>query len=195
MRFNKQWYALYTRNGCERKVANLLSKRGIEYYHPMNQVADKIAYRKKMISQSLFPSFVFVRVAKNDHGHLIHMPGVLGMVYWLKEPAVIRDVEIEMVRQFLHEHASVQLKKRAVNLSEMVRVFNSTPKEQDGETLIMNCMQFQLILPTLGCILLAEVELENVEILRRNLLFKLKILKHWRLLDQFLHKTKNNTKN
>ena len=60
------WNVLYTRSRCEKKVAALLSKRGIENYCPLNRVVRKWSDRHKLIYEPLFSSYVFVRPNAED---------------------------------------------------------------------------------------------------------------------------------
>ncbi|MCW3094268.1 MAG: NusG antitermination factor, partial [Ferruginibacter sp.] len=43
---SKNWYALYTRPGTEKKVANLLSRKNIENYCPLKRQGNA---RKKVV--------------------------------------------------------------------------------------------------------------------------------------------------
>ena len=56
----KQWFVLYTRPGCERKVAELLEKKHVEVYCPLSKTNKQWSDRKKPALQPLFSSYVFV---------------------------------------------------------------------------------------------------------------------------------------
>ncbi|MFI5130352.1 MAG: transcription termination/antitermination NusG family protein, partial [Chitinophagales bacterium] len=47
----KQWYALYTRPRWEKKVADLLEKKKVEVYCPLNKVEKQWADRKKIVAE------------------------------------------------------------------------------------------------------------------------------------------------
>ncbi|HZZ75628.1 MAG TPA: transcription termination/antitermination NusG family protein, partial [Puia sp.] len=59
----KKWYAVYTKPHCEKKVADLLTRKGIENYYPQNNVLKHWSDRKKIVHAPLFSSFVFVRIS------------------------------------------------------------------------------------------------------------------------------------
>lgn len=173
---NKQWYALYTAKDYEKKVADSLSKKKIEYFCPFNQVADKYSDRKRKASQPLFPGYVFVHVAKDEHGYLKQIKGVLSILHWLKEPAVFDNIEIEMVREFLNVHPSVKPQKTAVDMNEnaRIRVIRSTLTEQANKIVSTNNRQVELVLPCMGCVLSAEVEPNKMELVTTRFMSQMK---------------------
>ena len=61
-----QWYAVYTKPRWEKKVADLLTKKQIENYCPLNRVLRQWSDRKKVILEPLFTSYVFVRISESN---------------------------------------------------------------------------------------------------------------------------------
>ncbi|MEY4660481.1 MAG: hypothetical protein RLZZ42_433, partial [Bacteroidota bacterium] len=61
----KKWFAVYTRSRCEKKVAQMLTKRGIVNYCPLNKKLRQWSDRKKYIFEPLFPSYVFVYIEES----------------------------------------------------------------------------------------------------------------------------------
>ena len=111
MELKKKWHAVYTRPRWEKKVAEMLTRRKIENYCPINKVVKQWSDRKKVVHEPLFRSYVFVKIAENELGYLKKTDGVISLVYWLRKPAVIRDTEIEAIRHFLDEYSSVKLER------------------------------------------------------------------------------------
>ena len=83
----KQWFIVYTRPGCEKKVVTLLEKKRIEAYCPFNRAY--LIDRKRAITEPLFPSYVFVKASDTEHTSIIETDGFVNFVYWLAKPAVI----------------------------------------------------------------------------------------------------------
>ena len=54
MSTEKKWYAVYTRPKWEKKVAELLSRKRIENYCPLNKSIKQWSDRKKTIFEPLF---------------------------------------------------------------------------------------------------------------------------------------------
>lgn len=162
---SKRWYAVYTRPRWEKKVADLLVKKHIENYCPLNKVVRQWADRKKIILEPLFTSYVFVHVSTLEHLAIKQTDGIMNFVYWLGQPAVIRDEEIEAVKQFLDEYQNVQLEKINVNMHDRVRISSGPLMAQEGDVIEVRSKTVKVQLPSLGYALTAEVEKSNVEVI------------------------------
>src|SRR4030095_8525252 len=108
---NLRWYALYTKPRWEKKVAEILMRKNVETYCPLNKVKRQWSDRKKVILEPLFHSYVFVRIPEKLQNHVRQTDGVINIVYWLGKPAVIRDAEIEVIKRFLNDFENVKLEK------------------------------------------------------------------------------------
>ena len=164
----KKWYAVYTKSRCEKKVADLLTRKGIENYCPLNRVQKQWSDRKKIILAPLFTSYVFVRVSSDDQLAIRQTDGILNFVYWLSKPAVIRDEEIEVIKQFLNEHTFVRLEKVSMNINDMVRIVAGPFMELEGKVVSFKNKSVKVMLPSLGYLMHVEIETANVKIIREN---------------------------
>lgn len=165
----KKWYAVYTRPRCEKKVAESLSRNQIENYCPINKVVRQWSDRKKIVHEPLFTSYVFVNVSDSEHLALKKTNGVVNMVYWLGKPAVIADHEIDTIKRFLSEYSNVKLEKTSVNINDMVRVLNGPLMEQEGYVFSVKSRTVKIVLPSMGYLMSAEVEIGNVEVLPKKI--------------------------
>ncbi|MFL5746053.1 MAG: UpxY family transcription antiterminator [Niastella sp.] len=165
MEANKKWYAVYTRPRWEKKVADLLVKKHIESYCPLNKIVRQWADRKKLVLEPLFTSYVFVHTTPQEHLAIKQTDGILNFVYWLGQPAVIRDEEIEAVKQFLDEYHDIQLEKIHVNTHDRVRISSGPLMAREGDVIEVRSKTVKVHLPTLGYALTAEVEKTNVEVI------------------------------
>ena len=169
MELKKKWHAVYTRPRWEKKVAELLTRRKIENYCPINKVVKQWSDRKKVVHEPLFRSYVFVKIAENELGYLKKTDGVISLVYWLHKPAVIRDTEIEAIRHFLDEYSSVKLERVAVNINDTIRIVSGPLREYEGQVVALKNRTIKVMLPSLGYLMVAEVETANVEVIVRTL--------------------------
>jgi len=158
----KNWYALYTKSGCEKKVANLLSRRNIENYCPLKRQWNG---GKKVVLEPLFNSFVFVQITDTDMLNIRMTDNVVNFVYWLGKPAVIRDEEIEIMKRFMNEYANVKLEKIAFDVDGMVRVIGGPLADNKANMVSVKNNTVNIVLPSLGYMMLAEVQKSNVEII------------------------------
>jgi transcription termination/antitermination protein NusG len=164
----KKWYAVYTKPGCEKKVSELLSRKGIENYCPQNKVLKHWSDRRKIMHAPLFPSYVFVRIFIEEQLIIRQTNGILNFVFWLNKPAVIRDKEIEIIKRFLNEHSFVRLEKVDVHFNDVVKINSAPLIEQEGKVVSINSKIVKMILPTLGYTLCAEIDTANVKVIKEN---------------------------
>ena len=162
----KKWYAVYTKPHCEKKVADLLTRKGIENYCPQNKVLKHWSDRKKIIHAPLFSSFVFVRIFMEEQPAIRQTNGILNFAFWLNKPAVIKDKEIEIIKRFLKEHSFVTLEKVDVHFNDVIKINPAPLIEQEGKVVSINSKTVKMILPSLGYILCAEVETANVKVIK-----------------------------
>jgi transcription antitermination factor NusG len=162
---NNHWYVLYTKSNCERKVSELLTKRGIETYCPLNRVYRQWSDRKKQISIPLFTSYVFVRVNESDLTFIRSLTtSIVSAVYWLGKPAVIRDAEIQEIKNFLSKHSEIKLEKRKVNLNDEVVITRGPFYDQHGIVQTVKNHSVVLSLPSLGYNMIAELDISNIQV-------------------------------
>jgi len=164
MKSNKQWYAVYTKPRWEKKVAELLTDKKIQNYCPLNKVRKQWADRKKIVFEPLFTSYVFVRASEMEHLQIKQTTGVINLLYWLGKPAVIKDVEIDIIQRFLNDNMNVHLEKTRVNVNDIVRIISGPLMEHEGKVVAVMNKSVKIILPSLGYIMVAEVEATNVEL-------------------------------
>jgi transcription antitermination factor NusG len=163
MKTTLQWYALYTRPCWEKRVAELLSQQQIENYCPLQKVLRQWSDRKKIIQEPLFKSYVFVRVPESGKITVRQTDGVLNFVNYLGKPAIIRDEEIDRVKQFLNDYKNVRVENIPLNVNDHVRVIGGPFMMMEGNVVEVKRKTVKVLLPSLGFALTAEVEIANLE--------------------------------
>jgi transcription antitermination factor NusG len=164
----KKWFVVYTKSNCEKKVSDLLSRKGVENYCPLNRVQRQWSDRKKIIFAPLFTSYVFVRILPGEQQNICRTDGILNFVYWLKKPAVIRDEEIDIIKRYLNDHSFVRLEKVSINVNDMVRITTGPFMEQEGQVVSFTNNSVKIMLPSLGYLMHVEIEAANVKIIHEN---------------------------
>ena len=71
------WYAVYTRPRCERKVAEGFSKRKWQSYCPLHKTGRTSWAGLKTATPVLFPSYVFVRLEREQLWEVKKVEGVI----------------------------------------------------------------------------------------------------------------------
>jgi len=163
------WYVVYTKSRCEKKVADFLSKRNVENYCPLNRVYRQWSDRKKMVTEPLFNSYVFIHACEAELNAIKKLTNnIVNIVYWLGKPAIIRNEEIEQIRYFLNEYSNVTIEKQPVRMNEMVRIIKGPFRNLEGTVAAIKNNMLVLSLPTLGYKMMAEVSTSNIEILNHG---------------------------
>ena len=97
------WYVVYTKPKWEKKVAEQLEKFGIECYCPIIEKVQQWSDRKKKVQVPLFNSYVFVNIEESDRNLVFQSTGVVRYLFWLGKPAIVRDEEIKVIKQWLEK--------------------------------------------------------------------------------------------
>lgn len=166
----KNWYAIYTRPRWEKKVAASLSTKQIINYCPVNSVIKQWSDRKKLVEEPLFTSYVFVRVDQGEMLKVIQTDGVLNFVRWLKKPAIIKNEEIELIREYLAEYQYVRVEAVKVGMNDVVKITDGPLREMEGNILFVGKTRVKIYLQSLGYIMIAEVDKSKVQVVKKSLL-------------------------
>jgi transcription antitermination factor NusG len=100
--FAPRWYALYTCANHEKKAAAEISRRGVESYLPLYQVARRWSDRRVEIEMPLFPGYVFVHLALCDRLRVLQVPGVVRLVGFGGLPSALPREEMDALRAGLN---------------------------------------------------------------------------------------------
>ncbi|MDA9817569.1 UpxY family transcription antiterminator [Flavobacteriaceae bacterium] len=108
----KKWFVLYTKPNQEIKIAEQLKEIGVSSYCPTVTVVKQYSDRKKKITKPLMPSYVFVFIEEERRSDVFSVFGIVRYMFWLSKPAVVRESEIELMKQYLAGlYQSVSLSK------------------------------------------------------------------------------------
>ena len=144
-----KWFVLYTRPQYEIKVAEALQGLGIRAYCPVYTQLKQYSDRKKKVEKPLLKSYVLVKIADQDREQVFAIPGVVRYVFWLGKPAVVREEEIELMKNNLggiYESICVeQLQKGAA-----YTIHEGPFKGQEGKVVTLLKNRIKLELPSLG---------------------------------------------
>ncbi len=165
----KNWYAVYTRPSCEKKIAGLFTKWKIENFCPLNCVRTNVSWRNKMQSEPLFKSYIFVYIGETEISRLYKADGVVSILYWLGQPAVIKEEEIETIKEFSNNYRSLRVERTNVNINDSVKIMNSPSYKMEGKFISIKNKTVKVNLPSLGFAIIAELEKENITGLQDSL--------------------------
>lgn len=157
------WYVLYTRSRCEKKVAELLTKKGYSNYCPLNKVIRQWSDRYKMIHEPLFPSYVFVQSEPEALFQLKQVSSdIVNLVYWLGKPAIVNEDEIRLIQHFLHQYSNVKLEKNHIHIHDQVRIIDGPLKNREANVIAVEHNKVKLVISSLGYKMVAETAISNI---------------------------------
>jgi len=158
----KNWYAVYTRPHCEKRVASFLTKRKIENFCPLNYRKIKSFRRSKILQEPLFRSYVFVYITFAEVAWLKQIGGVINILYWRSEPAVIKQDEIDAIKEFTNDHRYIELSREQVSIHDVARVVDNASYSREGDVFIVKNKMVKISLPSLGYTMMAKMEDESI---------------------------------
>ena len=140
------WYVLYTAAKAEKQVRQRLANVGIETFLPLHKTKRKWSDRVKVIEEPLFRSYILVRCPEHKLRELLNVYGVARIVYYLRKPAVVRDDEIEAIREFLQMAENKEL----ITSGDEVEIICGLLENKSGKVLSVNDKVVMLYLEELG---------------------------------------------
>jgi transcription antitermination factor NusG len=94
-----RWFALYTMPQGEQSVRRLLDIRQIESFVPTYEVQRVWKNRQKVkLQRPLFPSYIFVRIGREQRSIVLSSPGAIRIIGNRNTPMPIPDREIEFLQ-------------------------------------------------------------------------------------------------
>jgi len=77
----------------------------------------------------------------------------------------VRNEEIECIRDFLNDHTNVHIEKTLVNINDTVKINKGALMEYEGRVIGIKSSTVKIILPSLGYLMVAEVEKTNIKVI------------------------------
>ena len=95
------WYAGCTASRHEKRVAEQLRQRGVQYFLPLYETIHRWQNGRHRVQLPLFPGYLFVRLALRDRRQVLEIPGFARLVGFSSTPTPLRDAEIEAMQRGL----------------------------------------------------------------------------------------------
>jgi len=160
----KKWYAVYTKPHSEKKVTALLTKKKIESYCPMIGTMKQ----KKIVYQPLFPCYIFICVPEGKMKTINQTKGVINFLYWLDKPVVIKNDEIEAIKQFVHDHENIQLEKIEKTINNHKPAADRSLVTIEERMIPVKNKTVKILNTSLGFSIIAEVDEATAEIIYKE---------------------------
>jgi transcription antitermination factor NusG len=151
-----KWYVLYTSPRAEKMVEKRLITDGVEAYLPLYNSKRKWSDRIKVVEMPLFTSYIFVHCNEYKVRMLSMYQGVVGAVYYLGKPAVVRDEEISAIKEFV----LLANDNRVISEGDVVDIISGPFEYRSGKIIKFSEKFSYLYLEEMG----AKVWIETVNI-------------------------------
>jgi transcription antitermination factor NusG len=102
------WYAVYTRANHEKRVAEQLGRRSVEYFLPAYDSVRRWKDRRVRLQMPLFPGYIFVRIALLDQLQVLQVPSVVRLVGFNGGPTPLPEEEIQAMQNGLKKGVCVR---------------------------------------------------------------------------------------
>lgn len=109
----KNWHAIYVNSRSEKKVTEVLAQKNIDAYLPLVKSVRLWSDRKKIVEFPLLNGYVFVNITALEKDKVLQSKGVVSFVKSEGKIAVIKDLEIERLRQLVD--LGYQIEAEAIN--------------------------------------------------------------------------------
>jgi transcriptional antiterminator RfaH len=160
----KLWFVIYTRPRWEKKVDQLLKQQGIHSYCPIRTVENQWADRKKQVEFPLFSSYVFVQINPKEEIKVRQTYGVINFIYFMGKPAIIRDNEIDKIREIMSNNPTAEIMSlKEISVGDRVTIKNGVLSNQEGSILKVSGKTVLMIFDNLECALVTRVPIANLQ--------------------------------
>ena len=151
------WYVVYTKPKWEKKVAEQLIKLGIECYCPLIIEERQWSDRKKKIEVPLFNSYVFVQLEEVNRNLVFQSTGAVRYLFWLGKPAIVRDDEINTIKQWLGKSSNIAISVLPYQVGDKIKLESGPFLSQEAVVKEVNKNHCVLVLESLGCVLKMDI--------------------------------------
>ena len=162
---NKSWFVFYTKSRQEKKVNELLLKRGFEAYLPLQLVMRQWSDRKKKVEVPLFNSYIFVNVEEHLIQDVLQVPGVAWNIRLNGKPAVLHQRELDIIRRFIATGLLIETHgtDETYAVGDWVKVMDGPLKGTDGILIdFHNKEYFAIVLEAIGQTITVQLDRQIV---------------------------------
>ncbi len=151
------WYVIYTKPKSEIKTANRLERLGVEVFCPVQEEIRQWSDRKKKFMVPLFTSYLFVNLEEKNRSVVFDVPGVNNYLFWLGKPAIVRENEINVIKNWMEDELVEDIKvSHLIKPGDNLTIKNGAFKDKKAIVQEIGKKKCKLILSNLGILLEAK---------------------------------------
>lgn len=155
----KAWYVYYTKSRHEKKVRDLLLRRGYAVFLPMQKVMRQWSDRKKKVEAPVFNSYIFVNTEAHLIPEVLQIPGISWNIRHNDKPAILHEKEYDLINRFLATGLTIEvLPADNINKGDKVKVMDGPLKGAFGQVTKAAPNKFMVSLDLLGNVMRVELD-------------------------------------
>ncbi len=160
-----KWYALYTRSRTEKKLHNLLVRKGIESFLPLQKTLKQYSDRKKWVEEPLMRSYLLVHISEKEYFDVLNTPGAVRYVSFEGKAAEIPESHVIALKNFINNRpGDIMVEMGKLSPGETMEVVRGPLKGTKGEIVeIRGSHRLLLRFEALNLCVHTEVDLGNVQ--------------------------------
>jgi len=151
----ESWHVIYTKPRAEKKVEERLNNFGIEAYCPVKQEIKQWSDRKKKILVPVLPSMVLVNIDEKDRNKVFNIPGVVRYMFWLNKHAIVKNNEVDSLKNLLTQNNIVSQENMALKVGEKIDITGF--ENQSGIIKKISTNQIWVVLKDLGYVIKLKI--------------------------------------
>lgn len=144
------WYVLYTKPKSEIRVAENLSSANFEVFCPTTKEIRQWSDRKKKVNVPLFNRYIFIRLKSSERSKVFDFPGVVRYLYWLGKPAIARDEEIKIIKNWLADDEFEDFTVQNISKGDHIKVKSGPFQDKEGIVQQVGSRRMKLVLKEMG---------------------------------------------
>lgn len=156
------WYALYTKSKSEKKVNQRLLDLGFETYLPLRKQLRQWSDRKKLVETPLINSYIFVRTLQSKLLDIVKVEGVSRYISFSGRPVVVRDVEIDLLRELLSSNSEIEVMDGLVKVGKLVKIKKGIFKDYEGKILKLSGSRIAVEIESIGKSIIVNFDLKSL---------------------------------
>lgn len=128
-----KWYPVYTKSRTEKKTFELLLKKGVETYLPLNRQLKQWSDRKKWVEEPLLKSYLFVKISLKEYDLVLQTQGAVRFIYFSGVLATIPDAQIQQLKDVLAENYQPEVSFEKLEKGQKVKIIEGNLKGYEAE--------------------------------------------------------------
>jgi len=158
MKKDRQWYAVYTKSRCEKKMLDFLTDVKIEAYVPIRKEMHKWSDRKKLVEMPMIHSYCFVKLDwESERNKVFVAPGFVNFVCHDRVGVVIPQSEIDLMKKTVDSMLAIEVENRLLRTGKKVRILTGPMTGTVGKVEALTSKRVNIVLEAVGVTMIVDL--------------------------------------